>query len=304
MSAALVILAAGLGSRFGGVKQAEQVGPGGEVLMEYAVYDALRAGFDRIVVVIKPEMRSDARAIFGQMNASRAGIDLCYAYQFMEGEWGGVPIPAGRTKPLGTLHALLCARAYLDRPFAVINADDYYGRGAISAVAEALPGLKSERDCVLAAYRLKNTVSPFGTVTRGVCTVEKQRLKKVVETYQIKLFPDGSLRDLTAGENGPLLDPESPVSMNLWGFHPDILPLMAERFREFLLSLPVGDNRTELPLPVALDSLLAAGKAECRVLDTEERWFGMTYPQDKSVVVEALRKLHEQEVYPPTLWHI
>ena len=302
MSAALVILAAGLGSRYGGIKQAERVGPDGEILLEYAVYDALRAGFDRIIVIIKPEMRSDAHAVFGERITHETGIDLCYAFQHTEGDWNGIPFPAGRKKPLGTLHALLCAREYLDRPFAVINADDYYGRGAISAVGAALPLLRGGQDCVLAAYRLENTVSPHGTVTRGVCTVEDRMLKKITETYQIKLFPDGTIRDLTAGEDSRPLAPDSPVSMNLWGFHPEILDPMEERFAAFLRGLG-DDKKRELPLPVAVDELIAAGNVQCRVLDTEDRWFGMTYPEDKAIVVDELRKLHDTGCYPTDLWN-
>ena len=301
MSAALVILAAGLGSRYGGIKQAEHVGPEGEILLEYSVYDALRVGFDRIVVIVKPEMRSDAQAAFGDRMIAATGAELCYALQQTEGQWKGIPLPTGRKKPLGTLHALLSAREYLDRPFAVINADDYYGRNAVSSVGAALSGLRSGRDCVLAAYRLKNTVSPYGAVTRGVCSVEDRMLKKITETYQIRLFPDGTIRDLTEGVNSSPLAPDSPVSMNLWGFHPGILDAMEERFSAFLRGLG-DDPRRELPLSVAVDDILASGQAECRVLDTEDRWFGMTYPEDKAVVVDELRKLHESGFYPAGLW--
>ena len=300
MGKALVILAAGLGTRYGGNKQSARVGPGGEVLMEYAAYDAVRAGFDRIVIIIKPEMRGGERAVFGDLNAARLGVELYFPEQTIPEAWEGIPIPAEREKPLGTLHALLCARDYLDRPFAVINADDYYGQGAFASVGRALDGLRGGADCVLAAYRLKNTVSPYGSVTRGVCAVDGGYLRHITETYRISLDSDGSIRDLSA-PGSPAFDPDTPVSMNLWGFHPDILPPLEEEFRHFLTVLQ-SDPRREMPLPVAMDALLGAGKVRCRVLDTEERWFGMTYPQDKPIVVEALRKLHDSGVYPPALW--
>ena len=302
MNAALVVMAAGLGSRYGGVKQIERVGPGGEILMEYAIYDALRAGFDKIIVIIKPEMRSDVKEMFGDRVERGAGVKLCYALQHMEGEWNGVPLPPARTKPLGTLHALLSAREFIDRPFAVINADDYYGGEAFAAVAAALPRLRGAGEAAMVAYRLRNTVSPFGTVTRGVCAVEDGYLKTITETYNIKLFPDGTIRDTSAGEDGPLLSPEAPVSMNLWGFHPDILPRMDESLTRFLRALDPADNKRECLLPVTVDTYLAAGALRCRVLHTDGRWFGLTYPEDKPGVVAALRELREDGVYPPVLW--
>lgn len=302
MNAALVVMAAGLGSRYGGVKQIERVGPGGEILMEYAIYDALRAGFDKIIVIIKPDMLSDVREVFGDRVERGTGVKLCYAFQRMEGDWNGIPIPPARTKPLGTLHALLSARESIDRPFAVINADDYYGGEALAVVGAALPQLRGAGESAMVAYRLDNTVSPFGTVTRGVCSVEDERLKTITETYRIKLFPDGTIRDTSAGEDGPLLPPGTPVSMNLWGFHPDVLDRMGESFTRFLRGLDPADNRSECLLPVAVDTYLTAGEMRCRVLHTDGRWFGLTYPGDKPGVVAALQKLHDGGVYPPTLW--
>ena len=302
MKAALVVMAAGLGSRYGGVKQIERLGPDGEILMEYAIYDALHAGFDRIVVIVKPDMLDDVKEVFGDRVERGAGIRICYAFQRMDAGWKGLPVPAARTKPLGTVHALLSAREYIDRPFAVVNADDFYGRGAIAAVGKALPGLGGPGDAVMAAYRLRNTVSPFGTVTRGVCGVEDGLLRRITETYKIKLFPDGTIRDTSAGEDGPLLAPETPVSMNLWGFHPAIFDWLEEGFDRFFRALGPEDNKSECLLPVAVDREVAAGRMRCRVLPTDEHWFGLTYPEDKAGAGAELRRLQESGVYPPKLW--
>ena len=199
MDMTLVVMAAGLGSRYGGVKQIERLGPDGEILMEYAIYDALRAGFDRIVLIIKPQMLQDVRALFGDRIEQRTGIRIDYAFQTPERFTAARPELAQRKKPLGTVHAVLCARDAIETPFAVINADDFYGRGAIDAIAAALPELRGAQDAAMVGYRLKNTVSPFGTVTRGVCATENGLLRKVHETYKIQLCPDGTIRD-TSGE--------------------------------------------------------------------------------------------------------
>ena len=187
MDMTLVVMAAGLGSRYGGVKQIERLGPDGEILMEYAIYDALRAGFDRIVLIIKPQMLQDVRGLFGDRIEQRTGMRIDYAFQTPDRFTAARPELAQRSKPLGTVHAVLCARDVIRTPFAVINADDFYGRGAIDAIAAALPELHGAQDAAMVGYRLKNTVSPFGTVTRGVCATENGLLRKVQETYKIQL---------------------------------------------------------------------------------------------------------------------
>lgn len=302
MNAALVVMAAGMGSRYGGVKQIDRLGPDGEILMEYAIHDALRAGFDRLVLIIKPEMLSDVKEVFGDRVERGTGMKLCYAFQETAGDYHGVPIPAGRTKPLGTVHAVLSARDYLDRPFAVINADDFYGAGAIRAIGAALPELRGAADSAMVAYELKNTVSPYGSVTRGVCSVEEGALRKITETYKIRLLPDGTIRDCSGEEPGDPLDPETPVSMNLWGFHPDILEEMEASFLDFLRNLSPEDNKSECLLPVLMDRFIAEGRTRCAVLPTEEHWFGLTYREDRPGVVAELERLHREGVYPKTLW--
>lgn len=302
MHAALVVMAAGLGSRYGGMKQVEQVGPAGEILMEYAIYDAMRAGFDRVVLIVKPEMLEDVREHFGERVSRASGLEFCYAIQYMDGEWEGIPIPTNRSRPLGTVHALLSAERYLDRPFAALNADDYYGPGAIAAIGAALPKLRGAADSAMVAYRLRNTVSPYGTVTRGVCAVRDRCLEKVTETFKILPFPDGTIRDTSEDAAGKLLDPDAPVSMNLWGFHPEIMKWMRAYFQSFLQGLGPEDGGRECLLPVFMDELVCSGRGRCRVLHTDDRWFGLTYPQDKAGVVEALRTLHNRGAYPPALF--
>ena len=302
MHKALVVMAAGLGSRYGGVKQVERLGPDGEILMEYAIFDAVRAGFDKIVVIIKPEMLADVKELFGDRVERGTGLTLRYAEQRARGTWKGGELPAARTKPLGTLHALLSAREYLDCPFAALNADDFYGAGAIFAVGAALDNLRDGTEAVMAAYRLRNTVSPYGSVTRGVCAVEGGYLKKVKETYQIKPFPDGSIRSGADEGEGEPLPVDAPVSMNLWGFHPEILEAMDRRFDRFLQNLDPADNKSECLLPTVVDEFISSGALRCRAMDTDDQWFGLTYPQDKPGVVEALEKLHAAGAYPPKLW--
>ena len=302
MNSALVIMAAGLGSRYGGVKQIEGVGPCGEILMEYAIFDALRAGFDKLVIIVKKDMERDCQELFGKRIEDRTGLKLHYAVQEMSGAWDGIPIPAARTKPLGTVHALLSAKEHLDRPFAVINADDYYGPAAFQVLEPQLHALTGAADSAMVAYLLKNTVSAFGSVTRGVCNTAGGYLQKITETYKITLMPDGSIRDCSSGEPGPILDPDSPVSMNMWGYHPDILPLMEQRFSDFLRALAAEDNKSECLLPIVMDRFLAEGLTHTAVLQTDDHWFGLTYQEDKPGVKDALCTLRDRGVYPAALW--
>lgn len=302
MNMTLVVMAAGLGSRYGGVKQIERLGPAGEILMEYAIYDALRAGFDHIVIIIKPEMLQDVRELFGDRIEQRTGIRIDYAFQVPERFTEHYEIPPERTKPLGTVHAVLCAKDVIHTPFAVINADDYYGRAAFETIAAELPALGDAQHATMVAYQLRNTVSAFGTVTRGVCLAQDGVLQKVQETYKIKRCADGLIRDTSGGENGPVLDPDALVSMNMWGYHHSILPVMEQYFADFLAGLAPDELKAECLLPVMMDALTARGAIRTSVLQTEDQWFGLTYQQDKPGVVAALTGLHATGVYPPALW--
>ena len=297
----LVIMAAGMGSRFGGLKQIEAVGPAGEAILDYSLFDAHRAGFETVVFIIKHAIEDAFKSTVGA-RAEKAGLNVRYAYQELDILPEGFTVPEGRTKPWGTGHAVLCARDAIETPFAVINADDFYGRGAIDAIAAALPELRGAQDAAMVGYRLKNTVSPFGTVTRGVCATENGLLRKVHETYKIQLCPDGTIRDTSGEGEGVALDPEALVSMNMWGYHPAMLDVMAQYFDAFVRNLAPGDEKRECLLPVMMDALTAQGRVNTRVLQTSERWFGLTYQDDKPGVVAALRALHADGTYPPALW--
>lgn len=301
MNKTLVVMAAGLGSRYGGGKQVEKVGPGGEILMEYAIYDAIQAGFDHLVVIVKPGMADEMKALFGDRIARTGAMQVDYAYQDPACFTQGYEIPPERTKPFGTVHCVICAKDVIKTPFAVINADDYYGGAAFREIASELDRLEDASRAAMVAYELKNTVSPFGTVTRGVCAVREGLLQKVVETYKIGLLPDGSVADLS-GETPALLASDTPVSMNLWGFHPKMLDVMEQYFYDFLAGLKPDEIKAECLLPIMMDALTASGRCDTTVLYTPDKWFGLTYPEDKAGVVAALQALHDNGTYPETLW--
>lgn len=302
MDKTIVVMAAGLGSRYGGVKQIEHLGPDGEILMEYAIYDAVNAGFNKIVLIIKPEIYDDVKELFGDRIEKSTGIKIDYAFQTMDRFTESRTEFSSRTKPFGTVHAVICAKDCIKTPFAVMNADDYYGAEAFKVMSKKLDQLHGAQGAAMVAYRLKNTVSPFGTVTRGVCMVEDGLLSGVKETYKIKLMPDGIIRDTSESENGPILSPDTFVSMNLWGYHQDILPVMEQYFADFLAALPADELKAECLLPTMMGELTGSGRIKIAVLNTNDRWFGLTYKEDKPGAVAALTALHENGTYPPTLW--
>lgn len=302
MDKTIVVMAAGLGSRYGGVKQIERLGPDGEILMEYAIYDAVNAGFNKIVLILKPEIYADVKELFGDRIEKSTGIKIDYAFQTMDRFTESRPEFKDRAKPFGTVHAVICAKDLIKTPFAVMNADDYYGAEAFRVISRKLEELHGAQDAAMVAYRLKNTVSPFGTVTRGVCMVRDGLLSGVKETYKIKLMPDGTIRDTSESENGPVLPPDTFVSMNLWGYHQDILPVMERYFADFLAALPEGELKAECLLPTMMGELTGSGRIKIAVLSTNDRWFGLTYKEDKPGAVAALTALHENGTYPPTLW--
>lgn len=309
MDVALVIMAAGLGSRYHGVKQIDGMGPNGEILMEYSIYDAIKAGFNKVVFIIKEEIYDDVRQLCGDRVANMKTPDgdrvtVKYAIQSSDKYTKGYTIPENRTKPFGTVHAVLCAKDCINEPFAVINADDYYGIQAYRTMHKALCENKSSDRAFMVGYQLKNTVSKYGTVTRGVCTCENGKLSKVTETYKIKVFPDGTIRDTEKNEDGVVLNPDSVVSMNLWGFEPEIFESMEKYFKDFISSLPENDIKSESVLPVFVDYMLKNGNLEVSVLHSDDKWFGITYQEDKPLVREELRMLHEEGEYPKNLRNI
>ena len=300
MGATLLIMAAGMGSRYGGNKQVDGLGPNGEILMEYSIYDAIRAGFDKVVFVIKPGMKELLASICGDRIAKIAKVD--YVYQ----DFSSVPsfyhIPEERTKPFGTVHAVLVAKDVIDQPFAVLNADDYYGVSAFKTMYDKLQTLAPEGEATMVGYELRNTVSKHGTVSRGVCEAGADGcLAKVVETLKIKLCENGEIRDVADGEPGVLLDPVAPVSMNFWGFTPWIFGKLQAYFEAFLKGLAPDAIKAECLLPMCVDDLMHAGELRVPVLTTDASWFGVTYQEDKQSVQAALAALHESGVYPPTL---
>ncbi len=295
MSTSFVIMAAGLGSRYGGIKQMEGVGPNNEILLEYAIYDALEAGFDKVVVILRPDIVEDFRERVGSRLEKH--VQLAYAVQDFNSIPSFYAIPPERSKPFGTIHAVLTARQCIDGPFAVLNADDYYGRTAFGDLYRALPTLRGAGDGCMVAYQLQNTVSPNGSVTRGVCAVEDGRLTRIDETSGIELLPDGSI-----AANGRTLPGNTPVSMNLWGFTREALDDMDAYFHDFLRALPEGECKAECLLPVYVGDRIREGKMNIRVLTTGEGWFGMTYKEDWPTTRSSLQAFHDQGVYPPVLF--
>ena len=303
MKVSLVIMAAGLGSRYGGSKQVDGIGPHHEILMEYSIYDAIRAGFNKIVFIIKPEMEEMMHRLCGDYLAGKTArdgspVEVAYAFQ----DFSSVPdfyhIPPERTKPFGTVHALLCAADVVHEPCCVINADDYYGIDAYRTIYEELIRLPETGKATMVGYLLKNTASLHGTVSRGVCTVAGGKLQSVREALKVQLYPDGTLRDLARDES---LAPDTVVSMNFWGFMPSIFPALREYFENFLRNEAGEDLKAECLLPVMVDQQMKAGKLEVSVLHSAYKWFGMTYQQDRAVVAEELRKLHQRGDYPESL---
>ena len=303
MRVSLVIMAAGLGSRYGGSKQVDGIGPHNEILMEYSIYDAIRAGFSKVVFIIKPEMEALIHRLCGDYLAKRTAADgspveVAYAFQ----DFSSVPdfyqIPPERTKPFGTVHALLCAADVVHEPFCVINADDYYGVDAYRTIYQELTRLPAEGKATMVGYQLKNTASLHGTVSRGICQVQDGKLRSIREALKVQLYPDGTLRDLA---EDAALAPETVVSMNFWGFAPSIFPALKAYFEDFLRN-EAGDNiKAECLLPVMVGEQLKAGALEVSVLRSADKWFGMTYHEDRLVVAEELKKLHAAGVYPESL---
>ncbi|WP_302658229.1 sugar phosphate nucleotidyltransferase [uncultured Dysosmobacter sp.] len=302
MHSSLVIMAAGLGSRYGGSKQVDGIGPNGEILMEYSIHDALRAGFDKVVFIIKPEMQEMMDGLVGYLKQKKTAdgrpVEVAFVYQDFTSVPSFYRIPEERTKPFGTVHALLCAEPAVDGPFCVINADDYYGVDAYRTIYEELGKLAPSGESTMVGYLLKNTASLHGTVSRGVCKVKDGKLDSIQETLKIQLYPDGHLTDLDTNTD---LDPETVVSMNFWGFMPSIFPALRAYFEAFLRGLPDGAVKAECLLPVMVGEELKAGRMTVSVLNSRDKWFGMTYHEDRALVAEDLQKLHEAGVYPPSL---
>ena len=301
MNTTLLIMAAGLGSRYGGNKQIDRIGPNGEILMEYSIHDAVEAGFDKVVFVIRKSMDEQFRSMIGDKIAKKVHVE--YAYQEYDSLPDGFIPPADRTKPYGTVHAVMCAKDVIHEPFAVINADDYYGRDAFKAMADALHRLQHENNkAYMVAYYLKNTVSKHGHVTRGVCTTDETgHLVKVTETFSILPFPDGTIRDIHDNPDGIILNPDALVSMNMWGFGPSFFDAGIQYLSDFLKDNSGDPLKKECLLPSLVDTLMHENGLKVEVLSTDAVWFGVTYKEDKEYVAAELQKLHDDGTYPAVL---
>ncbi len=300
----LVIMAAGMGSRFGeGIKQLEPMGPNGEIIMDYSIYDAIAAGFNKVVFVTRNDLLDILKDVVG--NRVEKLIPVEYAIQELNDIPKGFEVPSGRTKPWGTGQAVLACKGIVDTPFLVINADDYYGKEAFRLIHDYLvqdhdKGV--EYDFCMAGFILGNTLSDHGGVTRGICVIdEKGNLAGVNETKGIVKTSHGA--ECTAADGSTkACDIESHVSMNMWGFTPDFLDSLEEGFRDFLAGLKPGDTDSEFLLPMYVDSLIHAGKASVSILETRDKWFGVTYKEDKPIVVESIRRLIAEGKYPENLY--
>jgi len=300
----LVIMAAGIGSRFGkGIKQLTPVGPSGELIMDYSVHDAIEAGFNKIVFILRKDILDEFRRTIAANMEKYAKID--YAFQELDDLPEGFTCPPERIKPWGTGQAVLCCKGIVDGPFAVINADDYYGKEPYKIIYDYLTSERSSRpgasDICCAGFRLGNTLSENGGVTRGICEVDENGfLTGVDETKNIFKTPEGAA--VISGDVKRPIDPDRKASMNMWGFDAGFIGLLEDGFREFLEEQEEGDVSNEFLLPIFIDKLIKQGRAEVKVLPTDAEWFGVTYQEDKPAVIEAFAKLvadgeYEEDLY-------
>lgn len=301
----LVVMAAGMGSRYGGLKQLDPVGPGGQLIIDYSIYDARRAGFETVIFVIKRENEADFRAAIGD-RLSRA-MEVRYAFQDRDDLPAGYAVPQGRVKPWGTAHAVLAARALIDGPFAVINADDYYGPEAFAKIYRYLSAHPDSPGCyefAMVGYRLENTVTDHGSVARGVCVeTEQGYLSSITERTRIEKGPASPRYTEDGGATWHDLPGDALVSMNLWGFTHSYLREAWSRFPAFLdQALAENPMKGEYFLPSVVSALIGEGKARVKVLPSGDRWYGVTYQQDKPVVVAALADMTARGLYPGQMW--
>lgn len=295
----LVILAAGMGSRFGGLKQITAVDEHGHAIIDFSLYDAYRAGFRKVVFIIKHEIEEDFKNAIGRRMEKY--FDVKYAYQQLDRLPQGYSVPASRTRPWGTGHAVLCCKDLVDGPFAVINADDYYGRSAYQSLYDFLSADRPEDEHAMVAYLLKNTVTENGSVARGICQVENGCLTDVVE--RTKIFKDGKDAKFTEdGVNFYPLSGDVSVSMNCWAFGNSMFSELEKRFPAWLdENLPKNPDKCEYFLPFVVNSMIKAGEGKIKVLNCHETWYGITYKEDMDSVVNAIKKMRAEGVYPDTL---
>lgn len=304
MDTTLIIMAAGIGSRFGeGIKQLAKMGPNGEIIMDYSIYDAKEAGFNKVVFIIRKDIFEEFEEVIG--SRIKKQIDVEYVFQELDDLPEGFKLLEGRTKPWGTGQAVLCCKDVVKEPFVIINADDYYGKEAFVKLHDFLVNgedLGREFTMGMGGFILKNTLSDNGTVTRGVSVVDENGLlSQVHETTGIEMGEDGKIKcdDPKVQE---WISPEDKVSMNMWAGYPEFIDYLAEDFKDFLSDVEEGDLKKEYLLPNIVDKLLKEKRANVKVLETKDRWFGVTYKEDKEIVQKAFSELIQNGVYTEKLW--
>lgn len=304
MKPTLLVLAAGMGSRYGSLKQMDPMGPGGEAIIDYSIYDAIRAGFGKVVFVIRHQFEEEFKKTF---SVDRFGgrIEVDYAFQELDYIPYGFSVPEGRTKPWGTNHAVMMGESCIKEPFAVINSDDFYGKDSYQEVADFLRADDGKKNmyCMI-GYKLENTLSENGSVSRGVCKTDSEGyLQDVVETLGIKTYPDGKVGfdDESKGGARTELDPKCLVSMNIWGFTPEYFDYSTDYFKDFLKE-NADKPKAEFYIPLVVNNLIKSDRIKLKVLPCEARWFGVTYKEDRPGVIADIRRLIDAGVYPEYLW--
>jgi len=299
MKPTLLILAAGMGSRFGGLKQVEPIGPSGEAIIDYSIFDAIRAGFGKVVFVIRESFADAFKEKFDTLLKGK--IEVEYVYQELHMLPEGFSLPEGREKPWGTAHAILVAKDVINEPFCALNADDFYGKNAYEVMANFLTSSKNSTEYSMVGYNLKNTLSEFGSVSRGICDVnEKQDLQKIVET--IKIFKKED-KVISVEEDGSetILTGQESVSMNIWGFKPSVFQTIEAKFSAFL-ETEIDKPKSEMYIPSVVFEMIDENLATVKVLKADSPWFGVTYKEDKPYVVEKLNSIIAKGEYPEKLW--
>lgn len=300
MKPTLFVLAAGMGSRYGGLKQLDSLGPNGETIMDYSIYDAIKSGFGKIVFVIRKDFEQEFREKIVSKYEGHVPVEV--VFQATDALPEGYKCPEDRTKPWGTNHAVLMGKSVINEPFAVINADDFYGRDAFRVMAEELMRPRDKKgDYCMVGFRVGNTMTENGSVARGVCSTKDGYLTSVVERTAIAYDDDHKI--FFTDENGEIqyLDPKTPVSMNLWGFTPDYFDYSEREFVKFL-DKDLNTPKAEFFIPLVIDTLINSGEATVKVLDTDSKWFGVTYAADRQGVVDKFAELHSDGTYPEKLF--
>lgn len=298
MKPTLLILAAGMGSRYGGIKQMDAFGPSGETIIDYSIYDAIKSGFGKVVFIIREDFSTEFKNIFE--SKLKGKIITEYVMQEMDSFTGGIKLPEGRSKPWGTAHAVLCAKNSIHEPFAVINADDFYGSDGFEKAATFLTTKVSPQTWCLIGYELSKTLSENGTVSRGVCQADADgNLISIAE--RLKIYAEGNKIVYEENNVKTELPPDTPVSMNFWGFHPDVFEYIQKLFQKFLKE-NVDNPKAEFFIPIIGDAYIREQEGAIKVIPTSSQWFGVTYKEDAPSVKENIESLVESGVYPEKLW--